>query len=131
MKTLENLFKVMLKTLKNDLLQLDHKSLLEELIRREKDYSSLIGHGISLPHTYTDSIEESILTVARLNKPVKCRHSGAEILFVFMVLSPAGRPEEHLGLISKIAKFVMREETRRALQKATSADGLYQVIERG
>lgn len=127
-RLLENLFGTMLKILKKDFSHLDNEALLEELVRREREYTSLIGHGISLPHAYSASITESILMVAKLVAPIQCKHSGAEILLVFMVISPEGQPEEHLGLISRIAKFVMREETRNALLEATDSDELYQII---
>lgn len=130
-KTLSDLYTGMLELLKPDFPDLDVKSLRENLIIREKEHTSLIGHGISLPHTYTTSIDRSVLLVAKLNKPAVCQHNNAEISIVFMVISSEGQPEAHLGLISKIAKFAMKETTRQTLYKATTVDELYYIIEKG
>jgi mannitol/fructose-specific phosphotransferase system IIA component (Ntr-type) len=48
-----------------------------------------------------------------------------------MVLSPENQPEEHLAQISKIAKFVTKEETRAALLAVKNSAELYQIIEKG
>ncbi len=104
---------------------------MNELMRREKEYSSSIGHGISMPHTYSSSVTGSLLAVARLIPPVKCPYSRAEISLVFMVISPEDKPEEHLNQISRIAKFVSREEIREALMKAQNPAELFEIIEKG
>ncbi len=133
-KTLDVLYADMLELLKPDFPRLDIKSLQEDLIRREKEYTSLIGHGISLPHTYTSAIYRSVLLVAKLNKPIVFQYNNknnAGFSIVFMVLSPEDGPEAHLGLISKIAKLAMKETTRRALDEATTIDEIYDIIEKG
>lgn len=130
-RTLDELYARMLTLLKRDIPEIDTKKLHKELVQREKEFSSIIGHGVSLPHTYTENLDKSVLMISRLNTPIKCSHSKADIELVFMVLSPENQPEEHLSHISKIAKFVMKEETRAALLAAKNSADLYQIIEKG
>ncbi|MBE9536793.1 MAG: cation:proton antiporter [Proteobacteria bacterium] len=129
-RTLDELYDKMLTLLKRDIPEIDIKKLHKELVQREKEFSSIIGHGVSLPHTYTENLDKSILMIARLNPPIKCQHSEALIDLVFMVLSPENQPEEHLAQISKIAKFVTKEETRAALLAVKNSAELYNIIEK-
>ncbi|MDH3973567.1 MAG: cation:proton antiporter [Deltaproteobacteria bacterium] len=130
-KTLEALYHNMLVLVKPQYPDLQLSSLMKDLLAREKDFSSAIGHGISLPHTYTDQLDESILILARVDPPIICPHDETRISLVFMVLSPHDRPEEHLTQISRIAKFVMSEETREALLKAQNRREIYRLLQRG
>ncbi len=50
---------------------------------------------------------------------------------VFMIISPEDRPEEHLSHISKIAKFVMKEDTREALLTAKTRRELFRLLQEG
>ncbi len=107
-------------------LDLDH--LLEEMIEREEEYTSLLGHGIALPHAYVQDVEEAMLVVARPSHPVLCTHSDREIALVFMLISPPGQPSEHLARISHIATLIGNEAGRQALLEAGTPQDLYRVI---
>ena len=128
-QTLSQLYTGMLETLLRDYPLIEKENILAELNQREEEFTSLIGHGISLPHTYTDAISETLVMVTRVTPPIPCRHTGSDIALVFMVLSPENNPVEHLNQISKIAKFIMKEENRVSLLKAESAEQLYAIIE--
>jgi len=103
---------------------LNSESLLAELVQREKEFSSLLGFEISLPHVYCSGISKSLMLVAKLEKPVQTE-AGDLISLVFLVISPEDQPEEHLAQISKIAKFISSEEHRMGLQAASDATELY------
>lgn len=129
--SIESLYDRMLDALENDIPSLDRDGLFKELLGREREYTSVIGHGVSLPHTYANSINESVFALARVSPPVRCPHTNAEISLVFMVLSPKGHPEEHLTLISRIAKFIMKKDSIDHLMKAENAHELYNLIKKG
>lgn len=130
-KTMKGLFGQMLELFGRDYPQLDQVGILEELIQREEEFTSLIGHGIALPHTYTHAVDESVLSISKVDPPIKCHQTGSDISMVFMVLSPEGDPAKHLQLISKIAKFVMKKANRDAFLKASDSKTLYKIIEEG
>ena len=126
--SLEGLYKRMLNTLKQDYPSLKWQQLLKEIIQREEEFTSLIGHGISLPHTYLKDVDETLLIIGRVEPPIPCQHTQNDISLVFMLLSPENEPVEHLNHISKIAKFVIDSEQRKALLDAHSADELFDVF---
>jgi len=122
--SLERLYEDLLELAVIEYPMLDKPGLLKELIDREKEFSSLLGFEISLPHVYCHGISSSLMLVAKLESPVKTE-SGDLISLVFLVISPQDKPQEHLAQISKIAKFISSEEHRMALQAASDATELY------
>ncbi len=128
---LETLYREMLRVFHDKLSPSEEDRLLVELMAREKEYTSMIGHGVSVPHAYSTETKESFFALAKVSPPVRCSHTGADISLVFMVISPEGHPEEHLTLISRIAKFVVKEETRAALLAGESKGEIYSIVEKG
>jgi PTS system nitrogen regulatory IIA component len=118
----------MLDLLKGDVPRLDRQNLLTQLLEREKEYTSLLGHGISMPHVHAREIEEAILLVARPEKGIACDHTGGDIDLIFMLLSPEDEHTEHLARISHIARIVGKEADRLALLEAKTTDDLYEAI---
>tara|TARA_R110002049_G_scaffold72490_7_gene187487 strand:+ start:33605 stop:35788 length:2184 start_codon:yes stop_codon:yes gene_type:complete len=102
--------------------------LLDEMWKREEDYTSLLGHGIALPHIWTDAVTRAVLIVGRPRKPVICPLTNSAIEIVFMLISPSGEPGEHLRNLSWIAKLVGTDSKRSKLRQATSAEEIYDVI---
>ncbi len=129
--SLEPLYHRMLDIVAKSVPHLDRKTLYVELLQREDEFTSLIGHGISLPHAYAAGLQETQMLVARLIPGIPCKHTGSDIQVVFMLLSPEDQPVRHLNLISDIAKFIMQEEVRQAILAAEDAASLFRVIDKG
>jgi NhaP-type Na+/H+ or K+/H+ antiporter/mannitol/fructose-specific phosphotransferase system IIA component (Ntr-type) len=126
--TITDALEDMLALVKEEYPELDNETLHQQLIKQGEEYSSLIGYGFSLPHTYTDTIEESLVVVCKLREKVTCLHSGEEVKFIFMVLSPRGKPQHHLKALSEISRFIMNDDNRDMLLSATDDDSLREVF---
>ncbi|MBU3915021.1 cation:proton antiporter [bacterium] len=127
---LEKLYIKMLERIMDDFPNLDKKTILADLLSREEEFSSIIGHGIALPHCYSKDVNESLLILAKQEVPLYSRFSDTEIALVFMIISPVDRPDAHLGLISRIAKLVIQEQNRNELLAAKSPFELFQVLQK-
>lgn len=123
-----SLYRDMLSRLQSTNSDLPIESLLDDMWRREEDYTSLLGHGIALPHVWTDHVDQSILMVARPQTPVICPLTNSAIEIVFMLISPDGQPDQHLRNLSQIAKLVGTDAKRAELLRANSAKALYDAI---
>ncbi|MFT5496797.1 MAG: NhaP-type Na+/H+ or K+/H+ antiporter/mannitol [Kiritimatiellia bacterium] len=122
------LYKQMLSCIGKEQPTLDLDQILEEMVLREEEYTSLLGHGIALPHAYSEGVSEAILVVARPLHVVKCTHTDREINLIFMLVSPHGQPSEHLARISYIATLIGNEAGRQALLDAATPEDLHRVI---
>ncbi|MDX2470375.1 MAG: cation:proton antiporter [SAR324 cluster bacterium] len=130
-RSLEALFKEMLSLLDERFYQVDKLEVVQKLLEQEKEFSSLIGHAVALPHCYQESLEESILLVAVLKEPLVCQGAKEDIQLVFMLMSPAGHPEKHLQALGKIAKFAIDEKNRTALINASDEAMALEILENG
>lgn len=108
--------------------QLKSKNLLEELWDREREFTSLVGHGIALPHFWTQQVESSYMVVARPRSNVVCNRTKASIKLVFMLASPQGKPEEHLRHLATVARLVANQTHRSRLFSAQTPQELYETI---
>ncbi|MDT8446641.1 MAG: cation:proton antiporter [bacterium] len=130
-QSLDELFREMLSLVVMEQRNLDQVSLHKELVEREKEYSSLLGYQISLPHVYCKGVPDCLMIVAKATTPIQTKWSEDPIELVFMVISPENQPEKHLAQISKIARFISIEENRLALKAASDPTELFYALERG
>jgi mannitol/fructose-specific phosphotransferase system IIA component (Ntr-type) len=125
---LRELYREMLEHLHTQLLHIDPEKMLADIWEREEDYTSLLGNGIALPHTWTSSVEQATLMVARPTTRLLCSLTERPIEIVFMLLSPIGKPNEHLEHLSNIARLIGTDAQRQRILATVDAEELYQII---
>ncbi len=102
--------------------------VFNHIIEREKEYSSVIGYNVALPHTYIDGIEDSVVLFAKLKYPIKCRFNEDVISYIFLVLSPRSKPQNHIKTLSEISKFIVNDDNRFRLFNASSEEELIEIF---
>ncbi|QDV40380.1 K(+)/H(+) antiporter NhaP2 [Stieleria neptunia] len=127
---LRELYREMLLQLRNQLPGIDAEQMLVEIWRHEEDYTSLLGHGIALPHTWSSAVDRATLMVARPTSPLFCPLTELPIEIVFMLLSPAGQPDEHLACLSYIARLIGTQSQRERILAAADPAELHRLIVR-
>jgi mannitol/fructose-specific phosphotransferase system IIA component (Ntr-type) len=105
-------------------------TLLKGIIARERRGSTGFGHGVAVPHVKTTEvpsirvavgISETGIDFGALDKqPV---HS------VFLLLSPESRPEEHIDAMEAIFANLSRDQFRRFLRQASTAEDILTLLE--
>ena len=95
---------------------------IEELLDREHSFPTVLGHGVAVPHAYSESLEERVCAIAQVPGGISFSdHPAAEpVHLVFMLLSPQGDPEGHLATLAEIARLVIRPDVRDQLLASTS-----------
>lgn len=102
---------------------------LRGLRAREEAHTTVLGHGMALPHTTLEGLEEPVLLVALSPDPVAFGPEGAEPVRIFFVLlSPPNRESEHIKLLARICRLVRHEEFVDDLLGASSAEEALAVI---
>jgi NhaP-type Na+/H+ or K+/H+ antiporter/mannitol/fructose-specific phosphotransferase system IIA component (Ntr-type) len=114
--------------LKNVHDQIDDVALLANLEEREIEFSSLIGYGIALPHTYSDKLATTCVMIAKMMEPLADSHTGEPVEYVFLVVSPSDEPKAHLHALSEISHFITNDENRERLAAAHTAKELVDVF---
>ena len=126
--SMSGIIKELLAIIKKDFPKIKTNKLHKLLLEQEKEYSSIIGYNIALPHAYIEGIDNSVVMVAKIFSPVTCRYDGGIIDFVFLVLSPKDQPNTHIETLAKISKFVSNENNLKLMQEALSRKDLLKLF---
>ncbi|MDT0179130.1 fructose-specific PTS transporter subunit EIIC [Microbacterium sp. ARD31] len=95
--------------------------------REEKDETGLPG-GIAIPHAKSAAVTQASLAFARLNPGVDfgAEDGGADL--VFLIAAPDTAAEEHLAVLSKLARSLMRDDFTAGLRAASTADEVVAIV---
>lgn len=100
------------------------------LIRdREKRATTGLGHGVATPHAKHTDIKQIKAAVAVSHHGVEFNALDRQPVFtVFLLLSPAERPEDHLDAMQVIFDNLNQERFRRFLRQARTRDEIVTLL---
>lgn len=115
-----------------DNLWLHHRSdnrhkLCDDIWSREDSYPTAVGYGFAIPHTKSEYINHSTISVARLKKPVLWGDQKVETVFMLTINKSAG-DNEHMKYFSTLARKLMNEEFRNEIAGSVTSQVLYKLI---
>ena len=103
--------------------------LCDDIWTREDSFSTAVGYGFAIPHTKSDHITDSTISMATLKKPITWGDQQVETVFMLTV-SKSADPNAHMKYFSTLARKLMREEFRNEIKNADSVDVLYNLMVR-
>jgi mannitol/fructose-specific phosphotransferase system IIA component len=99
---------------------------VDAMAERERTVSTFMGNGLAIPHGTNeskDTIVRSAVSLVRYDEPVDWGGNPVRV-----VVGIAGKNDEHLGILGKIAVVFSDEDEARRVLDATSVDELYDVL---
>lgn len=96
-----------------------HALASDALKREELDATGLPG-GIAIPHAKSAAVTQATLAFARLKPGVDFGADDGPADLVFLIAAPDTAAEEHLAVLSKLARSLMREDFTGGLRAATT-----------
>lgn len=105
---------------------IDNEELFEQLTARERLGSTAVGKGMAIPHCRNSHIEKSVMCVVKLKQAIDFDANDdqpVDVLFVLLV--PEHCDEDHLKILSELAKLMDEAEFRNQLRKSDSKEALY------
>lgn len=103
------------------------RKLAEDIWAREDVFSTALGYGFAIPHTKSEHIEQSTISVAKLATPVLW--GGEQVNFVIMLtLNKHSAGDQHMRIFSKLARRIMHETFRNQIMNAQSAVEIEQIL---
>jgi fructose-specific PTS system IIA-like component len=83
---------------------------------REANYTPEAAHGVAIPHCKTRDVAANSLCVLKAQQPIPWGKEGAMANFVFLlVIRECVEAEEHLRIISHLARLVLNKSFREKL----------------
>ncbi|MEA5154295.1 fructose-specific PTS transporter subunit EIIC [Raineyella sp.] len=98
------------------------EGLADDALDREAKAATGLPGGIAIPHCRSAHVTTGSLAFARLRPPVDFgdKEGGADL--VFLIAAAAGEGQEHLKLLSKLARALVRKDFVAALRAARTPE---------
>ncbi|NVM94982.1 PTS fructose transporter subunit IIABC [Arthrobacter wenxiniae] len=99
------------------------EGLYADALAREQKTATGVPGGIAIPHCRSEAVLEATLAMARLAPAVDFGAKDGPADIIFFIAAPAGADNEHLKLLSKLARSLIKKDFTAALRAAkTPAD---------
>jgi PTS system nitrogen regulatory IIA component len=103
--------------------------IFERLITRERLGSTGLGHGVAIPHTRTNGVDNAIGAILKLQNGVDYDAIDQQpVYFLFALLVPENSTEQHLALLSQLAEMFSDERILKRLQEAQTAERILTIF---
>ncbi|WP_353816142.1 PTS fructose transporter subunit IIABC [Agromyces sp. SYSU T00266] len=96
--------------------------------REEKDSTGVPG-GIAIPHAKSDAVTEPTLAAARLPEGVDFGSFDGPADLVFLIAVPTASTQDHLAVLSTLARSLIDEEFVAALRSAPDTASFVALVE--
>ncbi len=105
------------------------KTLVKEIIAREKKGSTGFGKGVAVPHVKHTGIKKIMATIGVSSSGVDFNAlDKAPVFSIVMLLSPEDKPDEHLQAMENIFRNLQNDTFRRFLRQATTKDDIKELV---
>ncbi len=113
-----------------DQLDLPQTTIYSNLLDRERLGSTGLGNGFAIPHARLNDLDATIGCFIRLNQPVKFEApDNKPVDLVFTIIIPEEATDEHLRILSSLAKIFSQAEICDSIRSADSCDEIARIIQ--
>lgn len=104
------------------------RKLEADLWAREAVFSTGLGFSFAIPHSKSEHIEQSTISVARLKAPVMWGDEEAQFI-IMLTLNKHAAGDQHMRIFSRLARRIMHEDFRNALVNASSGEVIASLLQ--
>jgi len=110
-------------------LNLSQKKLYNNLLDRERLGSTGLGKGFAIPHARLENLDTTMACFIRLDQPINFEAPDNQpVDLIFTIIIPENATDEHLNILSSLAKIFSRSEICEAIRNADSVDEVARII---
>jgi fructose PTS system EIIBC or EIIC component len=107
----------------------DRSEYKKAIINREEQSTTGIGEGIAIPHAKTNAVKHAAIAFGRSKAGVNYESlDGQPSHLFFMIAATEGANNTHLEALSRLSTILLKDEVRKKLLEATSADEVLTII---
>ncbi len=104
--------------------------VFEEVVKREKEMSTVITEGIALPHARIASVSELVVGVATSISGIEWT-DNSKVNVIILLLIPKEQPGLYLQAISALASICNVTDSATQISNLTSSEDLWRYFDRG
>jgi PTS system fructose-specific IIC component len=105
------------------------EGLFADAFAREQKTATGIPGGIAIPHCRSAAVTEPTLAMARLDPKVDFGAKDGPADLIFFIAAPDGADQEHLKLLSKLARSLIKKDFTAALRAASSREEIVELVD--
>ncbi|GAB3035020.1 PTS lactose transporter subunit IIC [Nocardioides flavus (ex Wang et al. 2016)] len=102
--------------------------LVEDAFARESTSATGLPGGIAIPHCRTAGVEVPTLAFARLEPPVDFGAKDGPADLAFLIAAPAGGDADHLTILTKLARALVKPAFTDALRAAATDEEVVDLV---
>lgn len=107
----------------------DIDQFLADVTKREQIMATGLPGGIGIPHCRSAAVVEPSLAFGRSGAGIDWGAEDGPATLVFLIAAPEGGGEDHLAILAKLARKLMREDFKTSLREAASAEEVVAIID--
>lgn len=101
--------------------------LSDDIWAREDAFSTAVGYGFAIPHTKSEHIHTSTISMATLETPIMWGDQQVDTVFMLTV-SQSADANAHMKYFSTLARKLMKEDFRHEIKNAEDVTVLYNLM---
>ena len=105
------------------------EGLFADAFARESKTATGVPGGIAIPHCRSTAVTEATLAMARLSQPVDFGAKDGPADLIFFIAAPEGADQDHLKLLSKLARSLIKKDFTGALRSAATQAEVVELVE--
>jgi nitrogen PTS system EIIA component len=104
--------------------------IVRSIVTRERTRGTTgFGKGVAVPHAKVEGLAQIVAAVGRSSGGVDFASlDGQPVHIVFLIVSPADQPDEHLRAMDLIFRHLQQEKFRKFLRQLDSAEHIYDLL---
>ena len=106
----------------------DPALLAEAATAREAKAGTGVSGRVAIPHCRSAAVQEPTLAFGRLSRPVDFNGPDGDAELVFLIAAPEGGGKEHLKILSKLARALVRGDFVERLRTAATEQGIVDAV---
>lgn len=101
----------------------DKDKYTEGVFEREKECTTGIGKGVAIPHCKSAAVKEASFALIKLKNSVEWNSlDGQPVDYVIMLAAPDNGEDEHLKMLSQLARNLMDDDFVETLTHAATVE---------
>ncbi|MBT2585183.1 fructose-specific PTS transporter subunit EIIC [Arthrobacter sp. ISL-95] len=105
------------------------EGLFTDAFAREQKTATGVPGGIAIPHCRSAAVQEPALAMARLSHKVDFGAKDGPADLIFFIAAPDGADQEHLKLLSKLARSLIKKDFTAALRAASTEQDIVDLVD--
>jgi PTS system fructose-specific IIA component/PTS system nitrogen regulatory IIA component len=108
----------------------EDEAVIKAIMKREEQGTTGIGRGVAVPHTKHGGAARLICTVALSKKGIDFSSlDGDPVHILFMLISPADRPGDHLRALESISRHLRNDTFCRFLRQSATREQMVELLD--